>query len=86
MHRRPGRPDAIVAPLGFDRPAVERDLDPASGQAPDEEKIISALSDKLAKFKLPKRVYQVDALPRNTMGKVQKAELRAKFADTFGAK
>lgn len=59
---------------------------PSAGHAPDEETIISALSGKLAKFKLPKRVYQVDALPRNTMGKVQKAELRAKFADTFGAK
>ena len=58
---------------------------PSAGQAPGEETIISALSDKLAKFKLPKRVYQVDALPRNTMGKVQKTELRAKFADTFGA-
>ena len=59
---------------------------PVSDQAPDEETIISALSNKLAKFKLPKRVYQIDALPRNTMGKVQKAELRAKFADAFGAK
>ena len=59
---------------------------PPTGPVPDEEAIISALSGKLAKFKLPKRVYQVDTLPRNTMGKVQKTELRAKFSNTFGAK
>ena len=59
---------------------------PPTGPVPDEEAIISALSGKLAKFKLPKRVYRVDALPRNTMGKVQKTELRTTFGDTFEAK
>ncbi|MGX9416626.1 malonate--CoA ligase [Vibrio sp. WJH972] len=37
----------------------------------------------LAKFKRPKRVYFVDELPRNTMGKVQKAQLRENYSDTF---
>jgi malonyl-CoA/methylmalonyl-CoA synthetase len=57
----------------------------ASGAAtaPDEAHILGELSRRLAKFKLPKRVFQVDALPRNAMGKVQKAALRARFAETF---
>jgi malonyl-CoA/methylmalonyl-CoA synthetase len=50
---------------------------------PSEAEILSALSDRLAKFKLPKRVFAVRDLPRNAMGKVQKNELRMQFADTF---
>ncbi len=34
------------------------------------------IKEKLANFKVPKQVYVVDALPRNTMGKVQKNQLR----------
>jgi malonyl-CoA/methylmalonyl-CoA synthetase len=57
----------------------------AAGAAavPGEADILGALAGKLAKFKLPKRVFQVDTLPRNTMGKVQKAELRKLYGDTF---
>ncbi len=50
---------------------------------PGESEIISALEPRLAKFKLPKRVFFVADLPRNTMGKVQKAALRQQFAATF---
>lgn len=55
------------------------------GEGPprSESEIIAALSEKLAKFKVPKRIFFVDQLPRNTMGKVQKAELRQAFAHTF---
>jgi malonyl-CoA/methylmalonyl-CoA synthetase len=57
----------------------------AAGQtAPDEKAVIAALGDRLAKFKLPKRVFIVDDLPRNAMGKVQKAELRKTYSATFG--
>jgi malonyl-CoA/methylmalonyl-CoA synthetase len=52
--------------------------------APDEPAIRAALRDRLAAFKQPKRVFLVDALPRNTMGKVQKNALRDQFAGTFG--
>jgi malonyl-CoA/methylmalonyl-CoA synthetase len=44
-----------------------------------EAEVIGALQDRLAKFKLPKRVVFVDALPRNAMGKVQKAVLRQTY-------
>jgi malonyl-CoA/methylmalonyl-CoA synthetase len=45
--------------------------------------IIAALQERLAKFKCPKLVSFAGELPRNTMGKVQKAELRKEFADSF---
>ncbi|MCF3932086.1 malonyl-CoA synthase [Acuticoccus sp. M5D2P5] len=48
-----------------------------------EASILDALKDELARFKQPKRVFFVDELPRNTMGKVQKAALRETYADTF---
>lgn len=50
---------------------------------PDEAAVLAALKDRLAKFKLPKRVFVVEELPRNAMGKVQKNELRNRYADTF---
>ena len=57
----------------------------SGGEALDEAGLIAELGTRLAKFKVPKRIYEVDALPRNTMGKVQKAELRKAFAETFRA-
>ncbi|MEC7816202.1 MAG: malonyl-CoA synthase [Pseudomonadota bacterium] len=48
-----------------------------------ESDIIKPLASRLAKFKQPKRVFFVDALPRNTMGKVQKKQLREDYKDTF---
>lgn len=50
---------------------------------PDESDIIAFLSCRLAKFKLPKRVLFAHELPRNTMGKVQKNDLRHKVKHTF---
>mgnify|MGYP003386638670 CR=1 FL=1 len=50
-----------------------------------EAAIIAHLATRLAKFKLPKRVFEVADLPRNAMGKVQKAELRSTYAKTFAS-
>lgn len=43
----------------------------------------AALADRLAKFKQPKKVFFVDELPRNTMGKVQKNVLREAYRDIY---
>jgi malonyl-CoA/methylmalonyl-CoA synthetase len=51
-----------------------------AGAALTEAGIIKALKGTLANFKVPKRVYFVDDLPRNAMGKVQKNMLRQQFA------
>jgi malonyl-CoA/methylmalonyl-CoA synthetase len=47
--------------------------------------IIGELAKRLAGFKLPKRVYVIDEMPRNAMGKIQKNELRRRFAAAFSA-
>jgi malonyl-CoA/methylmalonyl-CoA synthetase len=57
----------------------------AEGGATSEDAIIATLKDELAGFKLPKRVFFVDELPRNPMGKVQKAVLRERYGNTFAA-
>jgi len=51
--------------------------------AGDEAAIIAAARVSLAAFKVPKRVFFVDELPRNAMGKVQKNRLRETYAGTF---
>ena len=49
-----------------------------------EKAVIAVLEQRLAKFKLPKRVLFIDDLPRNTMGKVQKNVLREAHAKLYG--
>ncbi len=51
------------------------------GATLDEAAVIDALRERLARFKQPRRVFFVDALPRNAMGKVQKNVLRETYAD-----
>jgi malonyl-CoA/methylmalonyl-CoA synthetase len=53
-------------------------------RAPSEAAILAHLQSRLAKFKLPKRVLFVDDLPRNAMGKVQKALMRQTYAGLYG--
>lgn len=55
----------------------------ARGPLAPEAEMITILSAKLARFKVPKRIFEVQELPRNAMGKVQKAELRKRYADCF---
>jgi len=48
-----------------------------------EAGVIAALKDRIAGFKVPKRVFFAPELPRNTMGKVQKNQLRERYARLF---
>ncbi len=50
----------------------------------DQALIQSVLDQNLARFKHPRAFYWVDALPRNTMGKVQKTVLRETYQDAYG--
>jgi fatty acid CoA ligase FadD36 len=46
------------------------------GDQPDERALIDHVAGLLSVHKRPREVRQVDALPRNAMGKVQKQQLR----------
>jgi malonyl-CoA/methylmalonyl-CoA synthetase len=60
--------------------AVVTRIDPALGEAA----ILAGIAD-LARFKQPRRILFAEALPRNAMGKVQKAALRETYKDLFAA-
>ena len=55
----------------------------AAGTDVSEATILSALQQRLARYKIPRRIVFVDELPRNTMGKVQKNALRAAHASLY---
>ncbi|HEY9079407.1 malonyl-CoA synthase [Magnetovibrio sp.] len=53
------------------------------GATIDEAQVQAAIKSDLARFKHPKKVFVVEELPRNTMGKVQKNVLRESYKSTF---
>ena len=85
LDEQPGVKESAV--IGVPHPdfgeAVLAVLVPAGDREPDLEAIGEALGRSLARFKQPKRFELVDELPRNTMGKVQKAALRERYAGAF---
>ncbi|SFM46559.1 malonyl-CoA synthase [Variovorax sp. OV329] len=54
-----------------------------AGAALAPDAILGELKARLANFKIPKRCFVVEELPRNTMGKVQKALLREQYKGLF---
>jgi malonyl-CoA/methylmalonyl-CoA synthetase len=56
---------------------------PKPGSALDGGAIVGALKERIANFKVPKQVFVVGELPRNTMGKVQKNLLREQHQGLF---
>ncbi|WP_282127776.1 malonate--CoA ligase [Roseobacter litoralis] len=58
-------------------------LVPVPKATPDLSQIEQAVRQALARFKNPQKMIIVPELPRNTMGKVQKNELRARYKDLF---
>lgn len=51
------------------------------GQSATAEELIAHMQKHLAKYKVPKSVEIMDALPLSSMGKILKRELRDKYAD-----
>jgi malonyl-CoA/methylmalonyl-CoA synthetase len=58
---------------------------PQPGASLDPAALRSAAREHLAGFKVPKQVHVVEALPRNAMGKVEKATLRRMFTPGEGS-
>ncbi len=77
----PGVAESAV--IGLHHPdfgeAVTAVVVPRKGATLEASSIIAELRKNLANFKVPKQVHLVDDLPRNAMGKVQKAELRGRY-------
>jgi malonyl-CoA/methylmalonyl-CoA synthetase len=73
----PDMGEAVVAVLSLAEPSLAGTLDEAT--------VLSALAGRIARFKQPRRVLFLPELPRNTMGKIQKAQLRSVHADLFSA-
>jgi len=64
---------------------VTQKFDPTKPNAKlDDAAILASLKSSLANFKIPKRCFVVNELPRNTMGKVQKNVLREQYKTLFG--
>ena len=63
--------EAVVAVVTVDG----CNFDPAALQA--------VAAEKLARFKQPKAIHILPEFPRNAMGKILKAELRHRYADSF---
>ncbi|MFA5664812.1 malonyl-CoA synthase [Castellaniella sp.] len=54
---------------------------PREGAGLDLASMQAELKVRLARFKVPRAIVEIQALPRNTMGKVQKNMLRQQYAD-----
>ncbi|MFN3629599.1 MAG: malonate--CoA ligase [Casimicrobiaceae bacterium] len=56
---------------------------PRKGMTVDPEAVLAELKKTVANYKVPKRCFVIDELPRNTMGKVQKNVLRSAYQQLF---
>jgi acyl-CoA synthetase (AMP-forming)/AMP-acid ligase II len=63
---------AVVVPAGGSKGSVISDL---------EGELLPWAKERLANYKVPRRVVAVDMLPTNASGKVLKRELREEYAD-----
>ncbi len=83
----PGVQESAV--IGLPHPdfgeAVFAVLVPRAGIDLDADAVLSAIADRLARFKQPKAAVVAAELPRNTMGKVQKTVLRQTYAGRFAS-
>jgi malonyl-CoA/methylmalonyl-CoA synthetase len=53
-------------------------------EAAKPSELLTEARKKLAGYKVPKAIFTLEMLPRNTMGKIQKAELRTIARERFG--
>ena len=85
MNELPGVAETAV--IGVPHPdfgeAVVAVVVPRPGAQLQPEALIGAMKGRIANFKVPKQVFVVPELPRNTMGKVQKNLLREQHRTLF---
>lgn len=78
---------AEVAVFGLQHPiwqeAIAAAVAPKAGQSVAEEEIIGWCKERLAGFKVPKKVIVLETLPKSVTGKILKKDLRSLYIDTF---
>lgn len=57
---------------------------PVAGTCPEEEDILRVAALKLARYKMPRKIYFWSALPATPMGKIQRRRIRIKLATGAG--
>ena len=77
----PSAAAGFVRSRGLPAPKEVPQLPPS--MMPSPERLIAALKERIAGFKVPKRVIVMTELPRNAMGKVQKKLLREQHTGLF---
>ena len=83
LDKRPGIEESAVfgvAHADFGEGVVAAIVESNPGKLRETD-VIQSVKSQLAGFKVPKAVVFLDELPRNTMGKVQKKQLRDTFKD-----
>jgi acyl-CoA synthetase (AMP-forming)/AMP-acid ligase II len=80
-----GVADCAVVGLPHERwtEAVTAFVQVSSGASIAPEEVISFCKERMAGYKVPKKVLLVSDLPRTASGKVQKVKLREQFADLY---
>jgi fatty-acyl-CoA synthase len=81
LHEHPAVADAAVVAVPDERWGEVGAAFVVAAVDVSEEELIEFVRGRLARFKAPKTVRFVDALPRSGMGKVQKDELRASLLE-----
>jgi acyl-CoA synthetase (AMP-forming)/AMP-acid ligase II len=79
LERHPGVAEAAVAGVAHQRwgERVTAWVVLRPGHRLDEEELIAHARAELSPYKCPKRVFELDAVPRNALGKVLRADLAA---------
>jgi acyl-CoA synthetase (AMP-forming)/AMP-acid ligase II len=83
MYKYPAVADAVLIPqrdprLGEIPVAV---IVPKPGEPFDEKQFTDYLAGQMARFKVPRKIYVVQQVPRNVMGKILKKELVKMLAE-----
>jgi fatty-acyl-CoA synthase len=81
LHEHPAVVDAAVVGIPDERWGEIGVAFVVAGREASQEELIEFVRTRLARFKAPKVVRFVDALPRSAMGKVAKADLRASMLE-----
>jgi fatty-acyl-CoA synthase len=78
---------ADCAVVGLPHPrwmeAVTAFVVPKQGESIEEDEIIRFCKERLAGYKVPKKVIIIDEIPKNPSGKTLKRELRKQFGDVY---